>query len=308
MYKEPYLALTASAIFVAVAIATSTFLLSPPSVFADVNDTLTVNVTILAISRIEVNPNTIHWVDVEPGASSESTQFVDIKNTGSLNVSQIYAYVDTLTDESQRPYGIDNSTYYGAGGLIVFKNSTFDNYSFAGRIEWNWTSNISNLVRTGVTSPVSYGFFKNTSIEYVWLVGNGTPAAGDPETGIYCNGTGAQFAISDAADNGTVSTRTPAATTITRNAGDANYGYFSDNRASSPLFRNCIAISADCTKIYIYRYDKRSGFTGCLNSRYIQEGNLAPSDFAHQLTLDIYAPYGIPDGMLNVSTFTVMAT
>ena len=308
MYKETYFTLAISVLFVAVAISISTVLLVPPLAFAAPNDTVTVNVTILAISRIEVNPDTIHWVNVEPGASSGSPQFLDIKNTGSMNVSQIYAYADTITDESQRPYGIDNSTYYAAGGLIVFKNSTFANFSFAGRLEWNWTSNISNLVRAGVTSPVSYGFFKNTSSEYVWLVGNGTPAEGDPETGIFCNDTNAQFAISDIADNGTVSTRTPVATSITRNAGDENYGYFSDNRASSPLFRNCIAISADCTKIYIYRYDKRSGFTGCLNSRYIQEDNFAPSDPAHQLTMDIYAPYGIPDGMLNVSTFTVMAT
>ena len=98
------------------------------------------------------------------------------------------------------------------------------------------------------------------------------------------------------------------ATTITRDGGDESYGYFSDSRTSSPLYRNCIAIAADCSKIYIYRYDKRSSFGTCVNARYIQEGNLAPSDPAQQLTLDIYAPYGIPTGQLNVSTFTVMAT
>ena len=283
-------------------------LLTSPIAFA-ADDSVTVNVTISSVSRIEVNPDTIHWVDVEAGTQSNSPQFVDIKNTGSLNVSQIYAYVDTLEDESQRPYGIDNSTYYGAGGVIVFRNNTFDNYSFAGRIEWNWTSNISNLVQTGVTSPASWGFFKNTSSEYVWLIGNGTNHDPDTdESAVWCNNTNAQFSISDIADNGTVATRTPLATSIVLDNGDENYGYFSDNRASSPLYRNCIAISADCTKIYIYRYDKRSGFDTCVNSRYIQEDDMAPSDYAHQLTMDIFAPYGIPDGMLNVSTFTVMAT
>jgi len=263
-----------------------------------VSDTATINITIQAVAQITVWPDFLSWVNVEPGKAGD-TKLLDIINTGSINVTQIYAYVDTLEDETQRPYGSANATNYAAGGVIVFKNETYNKFFFAGRIEWNWTEDISNLNKNNVNSPVAWGFFKNTSFEYVWLLGNGTNG--------YCNNTGAQFAIEDDVDNGTAETRTPETTSISFDGGDANFGYFSINRASSPLYESCVAAYYDCSKIYIYKYDKRSGFSTCLNSRYIQQTSLPPSD-VHTLTLNVYIPYGIPNGNLNLATLTVYAT
>ncbi|MEM5855482.1 MAG: hypothetical protein QW472_04170, partial [Candidatus Aenigmatarchaeota archaeon] len=247
---------------------------------------------------ITVSPNFLSWDDVQPGHAG-GTKLLDIINTGSVNVSQIYAYVDTLEDETERPYGSANATKYAAGGVIVFKNETYNKFFFAGRIEWNWTEDISNMNKSNVNSPVAWGFFKNTSFEYVWLLGNGTNG--------FCNNTGAQFAIEDDVDNGTVETRTPETTNINFDGGNANFGYFSINRASSPLYESCVAAYYNCTKIYIYKYDKRSGFTSCANSRFIQETNLPPGQY-HTLTLNVYIPYGIPNGILNLATLTVYAS
>ncbi len=261
------------------------------------SDTVTINVTVEAVAEITVIPDFLEWAAF-PGRANV-TKFIDIINTGSLNVSQIYVYVDTLQDETQRPYGSTNATNYAAGGVIVLKNETYDKFFFAGRIEWNWTQSISNLQTGAVSSPVAWGFFKNTSFEYVWLVGNGTNG--------FCNNTVAQFAIEDDPDNGTVATRTPIATGIDMDGGDSNFGYFSINRASSPLYESCVAVSYDCSKIYIYKYDRRSGFATCANSRYVQEANLIPSDL-HTLSLNVFIPLGIPAGNLNTATLTVYAT
>ena len=269
-----------------------------PLVLSQVSDTATVNVNVTAVSEITVLPTTLNWTNLQPG-SSGTTQLLDITNTGSTNVSNIYAYVDTLTVETSRPYGIDNASAYAAGGVIVFKNETYNKFFFAGRIEWNWTEDISNLDTSAVTSPVAWGFFKNTSYEYVWLVGNGTDG--------FCNNSNAQFAIEDDVDQGTTETRSPTTTNINFDGGDTDYGYFSINRASSPLYESCVAVSADCTKIYIYRYDKRSGFTNCANSVYIQSSNLVPQQ-VHTLTLNAYIPKGIPSGDLATATFTVVAS
>ncbi|MEM5829358.1 MAG: hypothetical protein QW040_00035 [Candidatus Aenigmatarchaeota archaeon] len=264
----------------------------------NVNDTATINVSVKTVAQISVVPSVLSWTNVQPGQTG-GTKLLDIINIGSLNVTQIYAYVDTLTDETKRPYGSSNATEYAAGGVIVLKNETYNKFFFAGRIEWNWTEEISNLQKNNVNSPVAWGFFKNTSFEYIWLLGNGTNG--------YCNNTGAQFAIEDDVDNGTVETRTPTTSNIQLDSGDVNWGYFSVNRATAPLYGSCVAAYYDCTKIYIYKYDKRSGFTSCANSRYIQEYSLPPGNI-HTLTLNVYAPYGIPSGNLNVATLTVYAS
>ena len=274
------------------------FLLSSSAVFADANDTATIEVNVAEVAQITVMPDLLTWTAVLPGYAG-SPKLLDIKNTGSKNVTNIYAYVDTLEDEAVRPYGSPNSTSYAAGGVIVFKNETYDKFFFAGRLEWNWTEDISNMQKTGVTSPVAWGFFKNTSYEYNWLVGNGTDG--------FCNNTATQFAIEDDVDNGTVETRTPTTTDINCNQADENYTYCSINRASAPLYESCVAIYKDCSKIYIYRYDKRTGFASCGNSNYIQVPPLVPFE-THTLTLNVYIPLGIPAGNLNTSTFTVYAT
>jgi hypothetical protein len=272
----------------------SLVLLALSSAAFAVSDTVTVDVNVASVAQISVIPDVLSWSNINPG-SAGTIQFLNIKNTGSVNLTNIYAYVDTLEDEATRPYGFDDPLKYAAGGVIVFKNETYDKFFFAGRLEWNWTEDVGNDDLSAITSPVAWGFFKNTSYEYYWALGNGT--------GGYCNNTGAEFAISDYPDNGTVTTRTPSDTDITFQQG-VDWGYFSINRASSPLYGSCVAAYYDCSKIYIYKYDKRSGFGSCANSAYIQAPNLVPGE-THTLTVNVYIPLGIPAGNLNTAIFTV---
>jgi hypothetical protein len=279
------------------AVTFATFLIFSETAMAGSNST-TVNVSIGSVSEITVSPTALNWTGVSPGTQGVM-QSLNIKNTGSLNVTNIYAYVSSLSDEPNRPYGTGNAANYSTGALITFKNSTNTNYYFAGRIEWNWTSDPGNKDLSAFTSPVSYGFYKNTSFEYLWALGNGTGTG----AAVYCNNSGAQLGVSAYADNGTTVTRTPAANS--RDSGDANYGYWAIG--SGPLSGSCVAAYYDCTKIYIYKYDKRNGFGSCSNAYYMQEEALVPGD-AQTLTLSAFIPYGLPNGYLNQSTFTVVAT
>ena len=272
--------------------------------FATVDEkNVTVNISIGAVAEITVIPSAINWTDVNPGHTG-GVQYLDVKNTGSLNVSEIYAFVDTLTDEVNRPYDSDNASDYAAGGIITLLNqsgydSGADYYFFAGRIEWNWTDDVSNKNMSNFDSPVAWGFYRNTSYEFFWGVGNGT--------GSLCNNSGTQFGIDDDIDVGTEDTRTPEITDISYDGGDADYGYFSISRANSPLNKYCVAVSTDCTKTYIYKYDKRSGFDTCSNAEYLRVNNLQPGK-VERIRIDVYLPYGTPNGIMNQSSLTFHAT
>ena len=271
-----------------------------PVLGEETTDEITVNVTVAPVAEITVAPNYLEWANLNPG-SAGTPQVVEVKNTGSLSVNNLYIYASTLNDEATRPYGTSDPSRYAAAGVIVVSNETNGVPVFVGRIEWNWTQDLSNKDFSAITSLKAWGFYKNTSFEYVWAVGNGTDGL--------CNNTGAQFAIEDDPDAGTVATRTPTTNGITMNEGDANFGYFSvSNRAAFGNLPVCVAVSADCTKIYIYKYDKRQGFGSCSNSEYLTTRTFAPGDIYVIPYLNAFIPKGIPAGVLKLGTLTVVAS
>lgn len=270
-------------------------------------DTVTVDVTIQSVSEITVTPTSLSF-SVQPGEAAATENLVDIKNTGSNNVSQIYVYVDTNTTENVRPYSSPLSTSYSAGGVIVLRNSTAATPYFAGRLEWNTTAAISNQQYGNVTSPVAWGFYKNASREYNFLIGNGTPTAGGGSA-IECNGTGTQFAISDFNDVGSAVTRSPSTTSITRDAGVSTWSFFQIDRSTSPLNGACVAVFHDCSKVYIYKYDRRAPYNACTNSAFLRQENLVPGA-TETMNVTAWVPQGIPNnpGALNTSIMTVTGT
>ena len=279
----------------------------PRVTWGQASDNSTISVSIGQISEITVLPTSLSWVAVAPGEAG-GTKLLDIKNTGSENVSQIHAYMSTLDNETVRPYGSDDVTAYAATGIIVIRNETNSSIHFAGRLEWNWTEDISykdlSNLGSGACSSAdhncSWGFIRNSSYEYMWAISNGTDATG---SGL-CNYTDAQLALENDTDTGASdgSTRTPDSSGITNNGADASYSYFSVNRDGHVLDGACVAIAKDCDKIYLYKYDMRStvgttDFDTCSNARYVQIENLVPRA-EHTLTLDAYAHYGLPDGSM----------
>ena len=267
-------------------------------VLADVNDTVTIDVNVTQVASITVWPETLNWTSVSTGGVG-GVKYVNVKNTGSLNVSQIYAYVDTLITEPVRPYGLAYAKNYSAGGVITLMNETDSKYYFAGRLEWNWTQDIPNNDWSAVTTPVSWGYFRNTSSDYVWVLGSGTDDR--------CNESDAQFSIESDVDLGTTATRTPANTfTMSTSAGNPEeWGYTSIT--TGPLAGHCVAAYYDCSKIYIYNFDKRSSFSGCSNAEYLQAANMVPG-YSIILSLDAWVPNGYPAGFLNQTILTVYAT
>jgi len=229
-------------------------------VIADDTATVTIDVNVTETESITVAPTYINWTLVATG-SAAGYRNLTVKNAGSLNVSDIYAYVDTLDDETSRPYGSGDPSDFAAGGVLTLRNETTTSgglnsgYYFAGRIEWNWTQDIPTHDWSNVDSPVAWGYFRNTSNDYVWVLGNGTAPDG---ISIYCNDTGSQFSIETDVDLGTLPTRTPDNTfAIKASTNDGDTWGFT-NITSGPLSGHCLAAYYDCTFIYIYKFDQRS--------------------------------------------------
>ena len=275
-------------------------------VLAQVQDNVTVFVNVLQVSEITIFPESLNFT-AAPGTFT-TPQTIDIQNTGSVNVTNIYTYTDTIEDENVRPLGQTDSTFYSAGGVLLVQNETLPTFYWAGRLEWNNTEGISNMLTGGVQSPAGFGFIRNTTSEYNWLVGNGTPPTGQ-DTSFYCNATDSELAITNYADNGTVETRSPHTDGITNDGADDQWAYFSVSNTSLPIDDHCVAVYYNCTKIYIYAYDERAGYNTCSNSEFLQVPDLVPGA-THSANLTVWMPLGIPanPGPLNTSTVTVVAT
>jgi hypothetical protein len=271
--------------------------------FAQVTRNITVDVNIASVAEITISPTFVAWTLAAPGANAGIRQ-LSVKNTGSTNITNMFAYVDTITTETVRPYGATSPANYSAGGLLTLNNqSGFDqNFSFVGRLEWNHTQEISNIVKTGVTNPASAGWYRNNSNEYVWLTGANT-------TNFRCNETTAQFAIEDDIDDGSASTRTPSATGIEFITNTGAWGIFAVNRTTAPLYQMCVAVNATCDKIFIYKYDKRTdpNFGICTNSRYVR-ATLLPPNQIESVAVNAYVPRGIPVGDMTQASLTFAAT
>jgi hypothetical protein len=275
-------------------------LITPTPVLADVNDTVTIDVNVTAAAAIVVVPDILNWTTVSTGQAG-GVKYLTVKNAGSINVSDVYAYIDTLITEGARPYGSGDPKDFSAGGVITLKNETDSAYYFAGRIEWNWTQDIPNHNWTAVdvVDAVAWGYFRNTSNDYVWVLGNGTAGR--------CNETNTQFSVETDVDIGTAGTREPDNTiSISASSNDPeHWGYGS--MTSGPLAGHCIAAYYDCTKIFIYNFDKRTNFTDCTNAEYLFAGNLTPGS-TFIIEADAWVPNGYPAGFLNQTVLTVYAS
>jgi len=283
-------------------LVTATLLFTLPRTTSGAADNATINVSIQSYTEIQVSPDFLQWQDVMPGTNG-GQQYLEIKNIGSANVTNIYAYVNTTGNESTRPYGTDDPWKYAATGLIVIRNESGTRFFYAGRIEWNYTEDIPNKLMTGIDEPVAWGFVRNTSYEYFWGLGNGSKGA--------CNESDTDLGFEDDVDNGTQASRTTDVTGVTHVYADLNYGIFYLDRASQPLLDDtCIAVNAACDYIYLYKYDKRTSprdYGICNVAAHLQVEDLAPKE-THTVTLDAYAPYGIPDGDLATGNIYVIAS
>ena len=287
-------------LFVLLAISIA-FLLSTVSITVlAASNTTEIDVNVSTISQITLYPNYLNWTQVVVGTAGGHKN-ITVKNTGSVNVSAIYGWVDTLEDETTRPYGSSNPASYAAGGVLTIMNETESKYFYLGRIEWNWTQDIPSHDWSALTTstPRAWGYFRNMTNDYVWVLGNGT--------GGRCNESGAQFSYETDIDLGTIATRTPDNTfTLTATTNDpGNWSYADIDTGAGTLLGHCVAVYWNCSKIFIYNFDRRDSFNDC--GEYLYDDQLAPGK-TFILRVDAWVPRGIPAGDLNRTTLTIEAT
>ena len=267
-----------------------------------ITDTITINVTIQEFTQITVLPDSFTFENLNPGSFSTTENF-SIKNTGSSNITNIYIYTSTIDDEIISPLGSGNATAYASTGFILIKNSTLSNHSHAGRLEWNLSSVLQNetLDLDVGTTQFIHGFYRNATYgDYLFKVENGTEG--------FCNNSGAAMEIINTAENGSAQHRdfstesTTADNTV--DASNVYWGIFSFT--SGPLEDHCVAVDSGCTKIFIYKYDQRSNFTGCDIDGSFDTTTLTPSN---EVNGTIYAsiPQGTPQGQAIIGTLTINA-
>ena len=273
----------------------------PKLTFALTTNQTNITVNVSMLTEITVHPNILSWTQVAPG-STGGMKYLDIENTGSTNISKVYAYTDTIQMEPTSPLGSDNSTKYAAAGVLVLKkNETGALYYYAGRLEWN-TSKPTAAGGANCQNAVAWGYYRNATGEYLWCLTNGTDG--------YCNNTAASFYIEQDADNGTAATRQPDTSGGTVQP-EADWGLFSFTNGG-PLNGTCVAAYRDCTKIYLYRYDRRTSpnFGACPglsnDEKSIVTETLAPHD-TKTINLDVWVPEGMPYGDLRPSILTLEA-
>jgi hypothetical protein len=286
-----------------------TLAISATSVLAaSYTDTSTIQVGITSTLQIDIYPSTLNWGSLAPGAEG-AFKNLTIENTGSVNVTNMYAYMDTLTVESGDPWRNANGQPYAvnfsAGGFLVMKNSTGGpgTYYYVGREVWNETQWIEGMTNE-VTSLKAWGWYRNATAgqsdstgRYLWELGNGTAGR--------CNETGSQFKIETGEDRPSSRQLDPAEEALYV-TGNGQWGIF-NMTGNGPLANQCIAAYYDCTKLYIYKWDYRSPFSSCDNKWYVQAHELYPGEKKYT-TVEVWIPFGLPAGSTSNGVLTISVT
>lgn len=290
-------------------LAALAFALALAPQYANAQSTFNVTVNISASSQITVIPTSLAWTQVSPG-STGAAKNVSIKNTGSLNITTLEVSANTITLESTNPLGSGDPTKYAATGLLLVQNATSGAPQYLlGRLEWNLSGALASEIFPSLQANWSHGWYRNASKNnYLWLLQNGT--------GGVCNASGTSFKIKTAPENDTAMKRdlTTEVTSgdvcggsaITGGGGKA-WGVFNCAGATNPLNGQYVAAYYDCTKIYIYNYDKsNSAFPTVSSVPYLWSNVITPGDETY-MNVIAAVPLGTPAGDTTEGTVTITA-
>lgn len=281
------------------------------------NDTV-VNVTVEEQVEVTVRPDMFNFTDMD----LETTDFedtadnqLDIENTGSVNVTDVYAHVNTFDSEYENPLGSGSADSYAAGGFVWIKNST-SNFYHAGTQMWNITERAGGQpsgIEEEPTDTVSYGYYRNATGDYLWAL---TTDYGSEETdpeGPLCNdeATDVTLEIMDNPDTGD-NRNFDEETSVYNLHNGVQDGDWSQNQADDgPLEGHYVAAYEDCERLYVNRFDSSDMFpmTGGEDQYLVggEDDGLAPGD-TYTARLGAAIPSGIPAGVTNSTTLTVHAS
>lgn len=289
-------------------------------VMAAPNDTTNVSVSIASEASVSVTPNLFNFSDMglqTENFSDHSKLQLIIKNDGSTNISSVYANPDTLDSEQDNPLGSSNPEEYAAGRFLWIKNETSGFYH-AGTLTWNRTEEAGGKpsgMQGLLSNTVSWGFYRNSTGDYLWeLAPNSTNSGTKNGNWYFCNTSTTedpQLRIKNVTDDGSNRDMSASATTRTYDLTTKNGDWSETFVSNGPLKDHYVAANSDCTKAYVYRFDKPNTFpTGNDNNRqYLVQPSkeLSPGD-EFNARVGAAIPDGIPAGTTNQTTLTIYAS
>lgn len=296
-------------VIIAAAILLAAISIVPLTSSYTTNDTVIINVTIQPFAEITVVPISLTWVQ-NPGTDGEVYNLT-MWNTGSVNLSQIYAYPNTTEVESSNPIPAGVSSQYASGGFIFIKNETNLAWWHMGRQEWNMSQVLSGeiLNLSSDTTKYGHGWYKNVSAPpsgedstYLWKIENGTDG--------YCNDTGAIFKIKKDPENRTTEQRDLTVNLAAETFESAGANWATWKFSDGPLAGHCLATYKDCDRIYIYKYDwydTTNRFPSCTQRNYLRSNTLVPGE-SSKVWMFASVPEGTPAGETAITVVTFIAT
>jgi len=286
-------------LFLAILAITVLSFLSTPSTKAATNDTVLISVNVSLLSEITVTPEALEWLDIVPGTSAAEYS-VDIKNTGSVNFTKLWATVNSFATETTNPLGKGNPLLYGAGSFLLLKNETAeDNFRFVNRLEWNETEMPTYMV-LNPSDAVSWGYFRNFTNIYLWNF-NDSATAGE-----CLNGSQMEFRIKTTPESITYPDRDMTSGTVagTFQTNTTEWGVWTFD--SGPLKDYCVYIHKNCQKIMIAQWDHNSTLPPCSSRKYITQEFFMPEN-VHTVNLTVFIPRGVPHGNTTSNILTIVA-
>jgi len=269
------------------------------------DDNITIGVNITDESEVTVTPVNLTWYHLTAGDASD-TRSLNVKNTGSANLSNIYVYTEAHRTEYTNPLDGGTAADYAASGFLFITNESGITHSHISRLEWNLSDmlNDEELSLAAGTVNFGHGWYRNaTGNWFLWKVENGTDGVE------YCNATDTVFSIISEPENITEERRDfsgAAAITPTFENNNSNWSTFS--MATGPLAGYCVAVWKDCDRIYIYKYNMEAWLPACNQRSYLRDAILTPG--SEILDMSVYAsiPEGTPSGDAAAGTLTIKAT
>lgn len=273
-----------------------------------------VTVSVAETTSVTLTPDSYNFSGVTVG----STNFSDnpalnliIENSGSTNITNIYAHPNTLESEQDNPLGTGLPGEYAAGRFLWMQNGTSDMYH-VGYLSWNITQDAGGKptgLNTGFTGPgeESWGFYRNHTGDYIWAMNSSTNG--------YCNESDVTLRMKNETDSGAGSNRD-----LSIQSERVDYDMGADGTEGSewamlnspategPLKGHYVATHQSCEKFYVFRFDSEGIFPVTGNDpQYIYSGNLVPGEsFSGDVGLSM--PEGIPAGDLNSTILTIYAS
>jgi len=273
---------------------------------AQTTSNATVTVQIGAVTIVDITPEKMDFGTANPGDrlyqytdpdNNIQLSQIQIENLGSTNITKIWFNV---TQPSSNPFGTGTPSNYNPGNWLLLKRTTDQYFAYVDRVEWNSSYPIVYLEPGLPSNWKTYGKIRMGNHEYFWTI-NGTAA--------YCNTTGNTLVIGQTPHNetqtGTINLASGDIVVGSIQGVDANWGIVNGITIENVSY--CVAVSADCSKLRIYKWNGDApgagscGAYGDFNTETLYPGDSVIADVA------LYVPYGVPQGTPSTGYLTVIA-